>query len=921
MYRLKPELFNDLDPLNLELDTAEFQEISEILIKEKEKSNVDKKKNVILTPKFIVCDDKFVNESIGRFTKTKEFVKLTYKFLQVAIDTKDETYISQLLHLLHAIFLDDGNLRGDRKYLSEEFVNIPICDLLLTIVDSTMSRNIINKAEYLLDFMISADNKVIESLRSCFGDAHITDYLSKKAGTTESEAEKRKRIADARKMKVMKKFAKQRENFLANNKDLSDVITKKKEEDRENENEDAEKSDIYRHCVVCGEAESKGKTFGIFASFNSQEFWKLPYDDLDHAGVAFKDWDHQELRETNNDYGKGFRLKPTKDSGNRKQFVVGKIITTCGHGAHESCDPGSRSTGYLPCPLCNVAYTFMLPSFSFPKGKGGVPVDLLNGPPKFTKYNQIIHSIGFKKPEEILKYAGGLLSLDPHYSGINDKKYTLTSRSHVAENMDSFIFKDEMERDYLQTRYGDTFNCILKFGAVIADTIRMHEILNRIDGNDAYTNFLGEFPVDVKYLLKALILARCCTIIEGEKHLEPDYVRSVNFFWDTLENDALSGIFSEVVLLYLQTDESFLTMTRFGYIKLFAVTTYALLSRAQESKDYGALYTSNDKKLPSRETLDSLRTLALNYFPNFEGFETDTFLANLYFTVEKCMLPFLRQMIILKDILTSTFVGHKEWESIDELRNLEEEISDQEHVDLSHILCKKLGLPYLEGLVVGLDVESIITTDYDFTFERSIFDIMVNAKIPKFSQTILCLDYPGVTKLIDLPDDFGASIYKPESEHHDFRICLGCGDVVKVENGYVLYHTVRCSSYFLIFFHTRLNTLEMYCKLDNFEPGPLATSLAAPYLTEHGEVRTKSAGKATLNRMRYKYLNKLWMTQGLQKVIFRALFGQRFMPMGNEGDLNVGGMGSDDEGEDEDEDEERDDFSFGEGNVDDIHFN
>lgn len=84
-----------------------------------------------------------------RVLKTTLFVKVIHKLLRVAIDSGNESYLPQLLHLIHAIIIDDEHIHG-KDYLSELFIDIPVCDLLLTIVESNMSKPVVRKADFWL---------------------------------------------------------------------------------------------------------------------------------------------------------------------------------------------------------------------------------------------------------------------------------------------------------------------------------------------------------------------------------------------------------------------------------------------------------------------------------------------------------------------------------------------------------------------------------------------------------------------------------------------------------------------------------------------------------------------------------------------------------------------------------------------------
>ena len=895
MYRLKKEAYEGLDTINLYLDSNEFQEVSEILINHRASSKGGAK---VLEPKFDDCENRFLNNHIGNFTRTREFAKLAYKLMQVSLDHSDETYMAQLLHLIHAVFLDDINAKTESNddMLSQVFFDIPLCDLLLSIVDSSMSKFIVHKAEFLLDFLISKDEGVIDTLEASFGEAHVKEYLSKKMGNLESEADKRKRAAERRKMKVMEKFAKQRAAFLEKSDFKEDI-----KEDAHHSHDDVQESG--RTCVVCGEEASREKTFGLFATICPQEFRKLPALNIEEARDALREWTDPEIFKRSDEYGRGFKIKEPQPSDYGRKYSFAEVVTTCGHGVHITC--GSRivqdETRYHPCPLCKAGYNLLIPSFEYARGKGGLPVELLNEAPKLTKYNQILLSVSDKKAQETLDLCGGALSSN---EGSN------ASRSFLHHYVNLQIAQLGFASTFLKEGALE-FNLLSSFSTKIADTILVYEISSRVqqdfENGACYANLLSDFPDDTKSLLKALILCRSVVILEGDDtrtHISYDLLRkNALHFWNNLEYEKLSGFFTEVVMLYFQTAESFLTVARFGFVKLFTITMYSLLMRGH-SLDYAQLFRSENARLSNSKrvpVIQKLRDVGILHYPVFEGFEKEDFIEGLYFTIERCLLPYLRRMVVFKDLLTSTYAGDKEWESIDELQNLDLEILNQEYVLSSDLLCRKLCLPTLAELIEGLNCEEddmiIESNVFDFALERSIFDIVINAKIPKFmDKGILALDYPGIVKLNNLPEDFNLCLINPNTEmsSQDFKVCLVCGGVVGNLN--VSIHT-NCSGQFFVFFHPRLNTLELYASM---RTGPVVIRIPAPYLTEHGEIR-KSHGKASLNHLRYRYINKLWLNQGLRAIVLRAFAGYGPVSIPNPNLRNLFTEESFSEDEDDDE--------------------
>lgn len=87
--------------------------------------------------------------------------------------------------------------------LPEAYISKPICDLLLSIVDSesgSFSENVVATADYLLDNMImKRPTAVLESLTECFGTKYIADYKIRKANQgvnfEETEQERKKKVS------------------------------------------------------------------------------------------------------------------------------------------------------------------------------------------------------------------------------------------------------------------------------------------------------------------------------------------------------------------------------------------------------------------------------------------------------------------------------------------------------------------------------------------------------------------------------------------------------------------------------------------------------------------------------------------------------------------------------------------------------
>jgi E3 ubiquitin-protein ligase UBR1 len=868
MYRLKKKILESLDPLSLYLDLSKFHTVSETLVKNIAASKNIKEDEVVLIPEITDCDVQLVNEKIGRFAKTKEFAKLIYKLLQLAIDTSEEMYLPHLLHLVHALLKDDELLHG-KEYLNENFIIIPISDLLLTLVDSSMSSHIVRKADYLVVQFVLKDKRIVDNLVDCFGEEYLQSYKKRKTGLFESETEKKKRQSDERKARVMKKFAKQREKFLSQNQEYAEPETTPTTESEESE------PLHLRTCVLCGDSESFQAPFGFLATITkAASLWKVEEAHTVFSSLAFGLLNDQKTTNNNEEYGKGYNYMQdeTPLSNGRVEALV---FNSCGHPMHYECY--SRACGnskHFPCPLCHNLQEFFIPSYVSPP-IGGISDDECNREPINNKYNQIMKSSSSSKSRKLVE------------SLVHEDYFKPTSEfKSFARILSQDLIGNSNETKHLvginnNEKY---FNKLQNLSVMIADTIRMNEIATRPGGEDSLSDFLDQLTSPVRTLLKSLLQCRAVLyecrstpVLLGTNY---DLSFEIQSFWES--GDLLDGVFDEIVLIFFQTDESFRTIARLGYVKSFTTISYALLKRIQMDTSFLDLLRVKDHQIDTK-TVTNLRLILTQILAEieFEDFDlTDMVVQKLYFSIERLLLPLLRQMIIFEDILTS-----KSDESASKFKDLKHEIKSQEYLDSSRALTTALNIPSLSKLITMLALE-------DVDFENKIFEITLQAKIPKFMDSgILTLEYPGIVHLIELPSDYYTCIINnDEGDAFNKIICLQCGK--KIKSNHNFHHMLYCASHTGIFFIPKTNSLRICIHLGH------CIEIPAPYLTVHGEVkRSRTGGTATLFKYRYDYLNKIWLNQGLYGFVTRSLFGAR-------NPENFTGNISEDDDEDEDEDED-----------------
>lgn len=838
MYRLKASLYENLDPMG-QMDGETSQYIFEALFTNIAKHQKRDVKKVILLPKICYCKSLFVNSRIGAIFRTKVFAKLVYKLLRVAIDSNDEEYLPHLLHLLHATILDSERVLGT-NHLEKSLVMIPICNLLLTISESSMSIPILLKADFLLDQFVSRDGNVMDSLIDCFGEAHIETYKHRKENLSESKRQKSSKLAQTRKAKIMKKFAKQREKFLEKNDMFGD---------RSNNLFSESQSPVIRNCVYCGEAESVEKPFGIpSVTKSASAFWKLSPEDPALVNHAFSDYSTLPFSSETDIYSRGYPQKHIKAS---------EVISSCAHGTHIHCQERARFIDHAPspCPLCHNLYDDVTPSY--------------------------LHDIQFFNPSLL---EGGPSTLDPTKlnRGFNDQRNS-DILNFVVQNgyFEDGILRGEFA-DQLCSVFGvckpndrrpftkkDTL-VLKKIERHIANAIRANEISLRIDGKCTNSSFINEIPFSLRSLIRSLIQSRLLLY-----DIHKASIASLSH--ENLSGSNASGgdgIFEEIVSLLFSTNESFQTLMRFGFTKMIALNSITLCSEFE---------TFLLGKFPSGCTLSEATIQStVSYCETYLGLlgvdfgsKDRSYFENFYLALERCVLPFLRQCSILIDILI--YKQSPDADVISDPRfEILSDIAEQGNYEYSSDpLCQLLNLHKLS------EICGVSNNDSHLEFELEILKHHTKKEVyHSFPSSFKNLDYPNVPRLINLPDDFNLTITDPRHVSPSDKTCLVCGERVLASMKH--HHQNQCSPMCLLFCPEENSVITFI----EFGRNTFDIGIPGPYMTEHGEVKRASLKeKATLNHLRYAHLNKLWINQELFGFATRTMYGERMNPM--EADIPV----------------------------------
>ncbi|ODQ80665.1 hypothetical protein BABINDRAFT_160907, partial [Babjeviella inositovora NRRL Y-12698] len=892
MYRLKNEMYRTLDPMSYAVDTNDYPEVLVALTAQMAIQTKTKEDEVVLVPVLEPLPAEFAG--LGDFTRSPDFAKLVYKLLQVAIDTQEEAFVPELLHLVHAILIDN-----EAAGLPVDYLDKPICNLLLSVVGSSMARSIVLKANFLLDYFLERNKDILESLTSSFGEDYMLDYKKTKTGLFESTEEKRRRLAKERQERIMEKFAKRQEQFLANNQDMVD------EDPMEDEEEPFSEEDL-RTCILCQNPETNDEIFGLPAWVaESAIFWQLPANSVEYTERAYG----AEHTAQTDKVGRGFPIE-SKDTATKAifgpNFKLKYTATTCGHGMHYKCFKEGVKTSWsftlgFGCPLCRSINNAFIPSFI-----GNTESVRLNQskPPTSSKYNQILQECDGGNCTELgpvlfnAEMTEMLVSLS-----LNKSKLLRELTSVLKENL---VLCDMLaiKTNFFATSQG--------LSLLLGNTIAMHEITSRIDHAEPLAG-LRAMKLKDKSLVKSLMQTRVILSIL-EKDLVAGFKKESEYatFWEN--NNLTDGIFSEFCMLYFQTNESFSTLSRMVLTKAFTTTLYSVLLRSlREEAQLIALYSA-----PMTEVQPDFNSLVAvviegikKMYPDLDStaFEDEKLLSHTFAAVERCLRPLYCNLIFFREVLEAT---------------PEAETCPTE--GLFRLLQAQTGLPDL-CVLVGCIMNG-------GTFESSIFDNVLNGKIAKFWEVgILNVEYPGVIELMGLPEKLSTfmDISNIDSEKNskdrvvkrlDYSICLICGTKVfapesrkafMTQSHLVNHLSSHCTNRTAVYFNPAPadNHIDVLVRSNN---GVFPISIGSPYLNKHGENSRRGLRKgqtAWLNEKRYQELTKMWLSGELYAYLSRLLFNN----MRARNVVNLDGVDvnlADDESESEDE---LDAFSEGDDQV------
>lgn len=841
VFKLRDELYSKVDPLKL-LNMANEFETSANAIKAHLSKNKKDIARVVLQPQIVAPFD--LDEragDLGKFTRTDVFAKLVYKLLQVSIEREDGTFLYELLHLIHAILMDDELLNG-KESLPAAYLSKPICNQLLIIANSSQavfSEYIKGKADYLLENMIlKRPAEVFDSLIASFGKQYVDDYKAKKQdeGVTLEEDEKarKKRLIKKRQQKLLAKFNNQQKKFMKENKSTFSANKATINDDDVHVNNEIPDECEEFTCSLCQDNTSTDlfvvpayhdhtPIFRPGNIFNPDEFaseWNGFFND--NEKLTYHDDDT--LESLQNDGNLGSR----------------KVIVSCNHSIHHSCfkryvQKKRFSTNAFICPLCQTFSNCVLPIRPTSKVDTGLTVDVL--------VNQEV------SVDSLSKLFGAMSAADFKnvYSTFNLVNLHSHSYDRTARNTPGFENKDT------------AFILSVHW----ANTISMLEIASRLDPSSNSTFLQGREQKykTLKYTLVSILLM-CYGIGKPSASFDP-YADS-NTIWN--ENQ----IFQYIVKNCLFSSGSFRDTVSAALVHYSQQLLHKFFSGIY-TKDIAKLYDTAQKYGGLLEAQDGevIAALKMTRGSPMNDPETSLHVYDLAYTsLLKNIVPTLRRCLIV-------------------LKVFHDLLKDKEDDDF---------------LVNGVNINEIVATSHLPEFVDNILKITSNYEsLPQLLNTG-CLklepsndrylqnipfEYCGVVKLINLAKHLNTyvtnskriklreehSLHLPNSKNRlDFKICLTCGVKVhqRLDRHEMSKHLCNyCFKPFGVFLVPNTNEVCLYL----LQPAS-TIFISAPYLNSHGEAgrnAMKRGDLTSLSLKRYEYLNKLWINNEIPGYISRVM--------------------------------------------------
>lgn len=806
-YSLKNECYKLIDPLKLLAQGKDFQDNVSVITKALAEQSDKAAEDIIIEPKLSKIES---FKSLGDFTRTIEFAKFIYKLLEYSVQNNYESFVPQLLHLLHAVYKDAEATKG-KGFVIESFVQIPVCESLFAIANSTeFSKQTTRKADYLLESLIVKDSRqFFESLISCFGEDAVNAYKEKKKSSgvnfDESEPERKRRIAKERQKKILEKMSKKQKLFLQKN----DADTE--EDDKESISAAPEDS---RNCVLCQGPQMAGDLFGIPVSFvKSSIFRNLPLKDKYFIRRGFKNWEDDSVGSDPDAVGLGFPLA----EGSVRNFNTSHIASSCNHGMHFRClqeymREHNHTTPAFSCPLCKTFHNQFLPISKL-------------------KNNSMDASVlkNVKKPV-VRTFITSLVDVEP---------LPLVD----YHNLMRLVLGKHTPPDFF-----------LKLVRIFASSLSQAEISTRINGASSYSDFLKQISEQSYKVLRGLFQSLLLFEETNDLYLDGFEITQGSKHHD-LSFDFVFNIFTAV--------EKYEDYTLFLQKLIGRDTNYYLISLLKRVEKYGDFSVDLKWKGTKIRNLLAFRKLVEGNSEISDQIKkrfltNDTFASKIVNLTELLLLPSLRTICIFYKIVYFELDLHHD--------------NEKKFVDIDTLL-KCLGLPKFDQIITSTETHSLIKNPKAGSMGKLPFPGVIKlVDLPPVLNYFTTTTNENSQDQIKRFKPDGS--VQNSNNRIDFSVCLTCGSKVfktdQRNEKFVHLGSQECDSGpDALFLSPNTDVVHL---ISVSVAGRYSKSVNAPFLNSHGQSGAKAVQNgqiATLNIERYKYLNNLWLTGSIFSYLSR----------------------------------------------------
>lgn len=933
IYRLKDEYFDQINPYYFNYTTNTKDDAIKFVKDRIHKKTCIPISEVVIPPKQRSSDELEVYKHIGNFSISlyfRDFLIRTLTYCSNEDADKIDIILETTLHLIHICSLEEaidieryGSFYNNFIYTSHNN-DLSVAVLLYRIVSDGMFKDHHSKIRSI--FKVFEDkyhnlSKILNDQVNNFDPIKLEINMNQ--DLNENEFERKKRVAKERQSKLMAKFKKQQSLFLLNNKfeatDCSDTEMEGYEE------EDAGWKFPEPRCLLCQNASEDAGPFGIITYISkSSEFRDVPFDDKYWFLKSFSDSqnlddDENELDETNFNEQWIKYMKKVKDSNvigpgfPHREHVDSKLVSlSCGHGMHFQCymnflnsnrnrlnqitrsAPENTEHKEFLCPLCKAINNMFIPIL-WTSNKRSItkflkPANDLN--PFEELGSQNIHNKNWF--DDFAKTTNADIEEFVNLTPAAKEMIGQSSTVNATSNQQHFRM---LLSNMFQILSLLTFPQILKADSTIllVNTIKSTEIeLRGVDSNgeliinQLYNNSLINLRTLNEFRNTSLLM-KIMNWIPTPNPKSDAYVKilanMLTLSSDSFNSSILERDFFELLVNIFPLPKSgfsfnsILRLCFLGHIiqNLLTISTEILKQGIYKNADYSILDIPIIPNISDEIAMSMIDIFKkINYCSGSTHFDGDCindyrFGKVIYSMLIKASTPFLRRAAIF------SFINCAEIDSIDfsQYDNYSNEADK---------LCSFMNIDSLNVLL--LNICSSEETNYEAQKFNSFLHSLKSLKTSTVEQLDMrkALEYPGIVKLIDLPerlDHFFTKYYyldrynNPHMSIADPAICLFCGEVVDAQKCAIGNNEGQCTTHFMKECCNSVGLFllpkERFFLLMHKKGGSFYN---APFLDQHGELAGDTKRGKTLHLMKPRYNNfirNIWLQHNVSNYIVRKL--------------------------------------------------